>query len=526
MTSIHVEVTFGEAVTVTGTPKLTLNTAPSRTADYVSGSGTSTLTFDYTVQAGDSAADLDYATTSALALNGGTIKDTATNSATLTLASPGAAGSLGNAKNIVIDTTAPQTTSVSASNADGSYKAADVIHVELTFSDTVFVTGTPKLTLNTAPSRTASYASGSGTSILTFDYTVQAGDNSADLDYATTGSLALNGGTIKDGAATTRRSRSRRSAAPRASAARRASSSTPSLPPTRRAPSTARRSTSATARRSPARRRLRLHRRRERQQRHRGRRLDRERLDRPPHAPRHRAPPRHGHGRVLRHGGHRSRGEHRATFGALAATNLTPNAAPNAGRRWSPADGVFINSPTPTLSASFDDDDTLDFGKVVFEVCADSSCSTSLGTFDSTSTSLNVGQTGSAAVPGPFNLQAATQYWWRAKNVDSSAASSSFSGTRSFMVDTTPPTITASVTTGTNPGFQYFDGSHTLWLNATQSGDFSLTATATEVQSGIAGVDCPAVFGTGPSSQPSNPSRPSTGSTVRAPSADLERATS
>ena len=90
---------------------------------------------------------------------------------------------------------------MSASNADGSYKAADVIHVELTFSDTVFVTGTPKLTLNTTPSRTANYASGSGTSTLTFDYTVQAGDNSADLDYATTGSLALNGGTIKDGAA-------------------------------------------------------------------------------------------------------------------------------------------------------------------------------------------------------------------------------------------------------------------------------------------------------------------------------------
>ena len=197
---IHVEVTFGEAVTVTGTPKLTLDTAPSRTADYVSGSGTPTLTFDYAIQAGDSAADLDYAATGSLALNGGTIKDTATNAATLTLASPGAAGSLGSAKNIVIDTTAPTVSSVSASNADGSYKAAAVIHVELTFSDTVLVTGTPKLTLNTTPSRTANYASGSGTSTLTFDYTVQAGDDSSDLDYATTGSLALNGGTIKDGA--------------------------------------------------------------------------------------------------------------------------------------------------------------------------------------------------------------------------------------------------------------------------------------------------------------------------------------
>ena len=38
---------------VTGAPTLALNTTPARTATYVSGSGTSTLTFDYTVQAGD-----------------------------------------------------------------------------------------------------------------------------------------------------------------------------------------------------------------------------------------------------------------------------------------------------------------------------------------------------------------------------------------------------------------------------------------------------------------------------------------
>ena len=75
---------------------------------------------------------------------------------------------------------------MSASNADGSYTSGDVIHVEVTFGEAVTVTGTPKLTLNTAPSRTADYVSGSGTSTLTFDYTVQAGDAAADLDYAST----------------------------------------------------------------------------------------------------------------------------------------------------------------------------------------------------------------------------------------------------------------------------------------------------------------------------------------------------
>ena len=80
-------------------------------------------------------------------------------------------------------------TSVTASNADGAYTTGQIIHVRVTFDEPVAVSGTPKLTLNTAPSRTADYVSGSGTPTLTFDYTIQAGDVSADLDYATTASL-------------------------------------------------------------------------------------------------------------------------------------------------------------------------------------------------------------------------------------------------------------------------------------------------------------------------------------------------
>jgi hypothetical protein len=62
------------------------------------------------VQAGDISADLDYVATNSLALNSGTIRDAAANNATLTLASPGAANSLGANKAIVIDTTAPTVT--------------------------------------------------------------------------------------------------------------------------------------------------------------------------------------------------------------------------------------------------------------------------------------------------------------------------------------------------------------------------------------------------------------------------------
>ncbi|MBA2672885.1 hypothetical protein, partial [Ramlibacter sp.] len=199
---ISIQVNFSEAVAVTGTPQLTLETgATDRTLNYASGTGTNALTFTYTVQAGDTSADLDYISASALALNGGTIQDAAGNNATLTLASPGAANSLGANKAIVIDTAVPTVSGVTSSTADGAYKAGDVISVQVNFSEAVNVTGTPQLTLETGTTdRTLNYASGTGTSTLAFTYTVQAGDTTADLDYISTGALALNGGTIKDAA--------------------------------------------------------------------------------------------------------------------------------------------------------------------------------------------------------------------------------------------------------------------------------------------------------------------------------------
>ena len=117
---IDIRVSFSEAVTVTGTPRITLETgSPDQVVNYSSGSGSSVLVFNYTVQAGDTASDLDYVGTSSLALNSGTIKDAAGNSATLTLPTPGATNSLGANKAIVIDTTAP-TYSSSAVSSDGT----------------------------------------------------------------------------------------------------------------------------------------------------------------------------------------------------------------------------------------------------------------------------------------------------------------------------------------------------------------------------------------------------------------------
>src|SRR5205823_7488694 len=139
-----------EPVNVTGTPQLALATgSPASTnVDYVSGSGTATLTFNYTVAAGNSSADLNYSNTSSLTLNGGTIKDAATNNATLTLPGTGAANSLAGNKAIVIDAVAPTVTSVNSSTANATYGVGASISIQVTFNEAVNVTGTPQLALN------------------------------------------------------------------------------------------------------------------------------------------------------------------------------------------------------------------------------------------------------------------------------------------------------------------------------------------------------------------------------------------
>jgi|GEM_PF-5873558 len=132
------------------------------------------------------------------------------------------------------------------------------------------------------------------------------------------------------------------------------------------------------------------------------------------------------------------------TLNNASITNNTSNAAPNAPALVSPGNAAQLNTTTPTLTATFGDPDTQDTGKVTFQVCSDSACSSPLGTFDSSSTTLAVGANGSAAVPGGLGLANGTTYYWRAKDVDSSSASSAYTATRSFTVDTQAPTMSSA----------------------------------------------------------------------------------
>ena len=132
--TISIQVAFDAAVTVSGTPQLTLATGGAgRAIDYASGSTTSTLTFSYTVQAGDNSSDLDVFSTGALSLNGGSITQTSgAAAATLTLPTPGTAGSLGANKALVVDGVAP---TVAITSNVPTLKAGETATITFTFSE-------------------------------------------------------------------------------------------------------------------------------------------------------------------------------------------------------------------------------------------------------------------------------------------------------------------------------------------------------------------------------------------------------
>ena len=97
----------------------------------------------------------------------------------------------------LIDTTTPTITGITELPATGDLNAGNTVTLTLTFSESVTVAGgVPTLTLNDGG--TATYVSGSGTSALTFSYTVAAGQNAASL--AATAINLPTGVTINDSA--------------------------------------------------------------------------------------------------------------------------------------------------------------------------------------------------------------------------------------------------------------------------------------------------------------------------------------
>lgn len=161
-------------------------------ADYESSSANS-LTFRYTLQAGD--ADTDGIAVGELQANGCTMRDAAGNEAPLAL------NGVGSTSSVLVDTTGPTVSSV-AVPADATYRAGQNLDFTLNFDSAVLAStgdGTPRLALTVGSQAVyADYLGGSGTSALSFRYIVQAGDT--DANGIAVGALEANGGRLQDNA--------------------------------------------------------------------------------------------------------------------------------------------------------------------------------------------------------------------------------------------------------------------------------------------------------------------------------------
>jgi len=90
----------------------------------------------------------------------------------------------------------PGVLNVTSTATSGTYSVGSVIEITIGFSYLVWVKGIPSLALNTGgpvPGH-AYYSGGSGTKIITFQYTVASGDDITKLDYWSPWALELNGG--------------------------------------------------------------------------------------------------------------------------------------------------------------------------------------------------------------------------------------------------------------------------------------------------------------------------------------------
>lgn len=184
---------FSEAVTVSGTPTLSLN--DKGTAKYVSGGGTDTLQFEYKVAAGENTADL-----AIKAYNLSGVKDLAGNAFSLSGAPYQPAGTLVvDTKTAASDAIAPKVQWVAATgsklqNGTGTVSAGDTVNLSVNFNEVMAVNGTPTLSLSS--NGTARYVGGAGTSTLQFQYKVQAGEKASDLEIS---GYNLNGVTDRAG---------------------------------------------------------------------------------------------------------------------------------------------------------------------------------------------------------------------------------------------------------------------------------------------------------------------------------------
>jgi gliding motility-associated-like protein len=197
---LDLTVTFSEPLTVNttgGIPslELTLATGGVVKAEYVSGSGSATLTFRYVVVAGNEDTD-GIALATALELNGGTIKDGLGHNANLTVSFPSATA-------VLIDGIAPSAIAVNRNTPVLATTNATAVIFRVTFSESVSGIDVTDFTLDRTGTVNATVASVTASSGSTINVTVNGitgdGNLGLNLNSTVTGITDVAGNPINGG---------------------------------------------------------------------------------------------------------------------------------------------------------------------------------------------------------------------------------------------------------------------------------------------------------------------------------------
>ena len=202
---ILVDVQFDTGVTVTGAPRLELaidNAAgAARQASFVSAEH-DTIRFRYDVQADDRDEDGIAIPADALRLNGGSIRGSDGEAASLGLEGAEIIVPADKVDGRTTESTPPVVASVTVVSAPsgGSYASGDRVAVEVRFSEAVTVTGRPQLALRIgAATRTAGLSARPMPETIEFAYTLRSGDDAGAGIGVPANAIRLNGGSIRDG---------------------------------------------------------------------------------------------------------------------------------------------------------------------------------------------------------------------------------------------------------------------------------------------------------------------------------------
>ena len=187
---VTAEVTMSEAVFITGTPTLKLNIGSSLVdANYLMGSGTSALSFAYTIVGGQTDTNGISIDTNALTLRAATIKDAAGNNVTISSAA------VTDNAGYLVDTTAP--TVATFSPADEATAVAIGADIVVTFSESV-QRGSGNIVLKTSAGAVVATYDSSTSINLSISGSTFTINPSADLVYSTGYKVEFGAGTIQD----------------------------------------------------------------------------------------------------------------------------------------------------------------------------------------------------------------------------------------------------------------------------------------------------------------------------------------